>query len=87
MGDSFFTVFCKFERYKDKQFVKMVAPTTLRNKKFGVNEQYPKEIEETRKSLYGEMKRASRNPDNKVRMVQDRLYVNDVRIMPNPGND
>ena len=77
----------KFERYKDKQFVKMVAPTTLRNKKFGVNEQYPKEIEETRKTLYGEMKRAKRNPDNKVRMVRDRLYVNDVRIMPNPGND
>ena len=77
----------KFERYKDKQYVKMLAPTKLRNKPFGVNEQFPKEVEEIRKTLYGEMKKAKRNPDNKVKLVRDRLYVNGVQINPKSGND
>ena len=77
----------KFERYKDKQYVKMLAPSKLQGKKYGVNEQFPKEIEETRKTLYGEMKKAKRNPENKVRMVRDKLYVNNVQITPKSGNE
>ena len=77
-------IIAKFERYKDKQYVKMIAPTKLRNKPFGINEQFPKEIEETRKTLHGKMKRAKRNQNNKVR---DKLYVNGVQIHPKSGID
>lgn len=80
-------IIAKFERYKDKQYVKMIAPKKLRNKPFGVNKQFPKEIEETRKTLYGEMKRAKRNQNNKVRLVRDKLFVNGVRIHPKSGTD
>ena len=33
------------------------------------------------------MKKAKRNPDNKVKLVRDRLYVNGVQINPKPGID
>ena len=46
-------IIAKFERYKDKEYVKMQAPNKLKGKRFGVNEQYPKEVEEVRKTLYG----------------------------------
>ena len=38
-------IIAKFERFKDKEYVKSQAPNTLKGKPYGVNEQYPKEIE------------------------------------------
>ena len=75
-------IIAKFERYKDKEYVKMQAPNKLKGKRFGVNEQYPKEVEEVRKTLYGEMKRAKRNPQNRVKLIRDKLFVNNVQVNP-----
>ena len=38
------TIIAKFERYRDKEFVRKKAPLTLVNKPFGVNEHYPIEM-------------------------------------------
>ena len=76
------TIIAKFERYRDKEFVRKKAPLTLVNKPFGVNEHYPIEIENKRKLLYPEAKKARRNRDNKVRLIKDKLFVNGVEIKP-----
>ena len=41
-----------------------------------MKEQYPVEIEERRKLLYGEANAARQNTNNKVRLVRDKLYIN-----------
>ena len=47
-------------------------------------------IEDKRKLLYPEMKRARENKQNKVRLVRDRLYINNAQYVPrltqNPDN-
>ena len=62
--------------------MKSKAPTTLRGKRFGVNDQFPKEIETKRKVLYGVMKKAKRDPNNKVRLVRDKFFINNVQYIP-----
>ena len=73
-------IVAKFEKFRDKEFVRKSAPATLRGKTFGVNEQFPVEIENKRKLLYPEAKKARQDSDNKVRMVKDKLYVNKVLV-------
>ena len=48
----------KFERYKDKELVRSAAPKMLVGKPYGVYEQLPAEIENKRKLLYPEAKKA-----------------------------
>ena len=74
-------IVAKFERFKDKEFVRFTAPKTLTGKRFGVNEQFPTEIENKRKLLYPVAKRAKRNKDNKVRLVRDKLFINGEEII------
>ena len=81
------TIIAKFERYRDKEFVRKKAPLTLVNKPFGVNEHYPIEMENKRKLLYPEAKKARRNRDNKVRLIKDKLFVNGVEIKPKQQPD
>ena len=80
-------IIAKFERPKDREYVRMLAPKTFTDKPFGVREQFPKVIEEKRKLLYPEMKRARKNKDNKVRLVRDRLFINDIECVPNINKD
>ena len=80
-------IIAKFERFKDKEFVRQSAPDVLYGTKYGVREQYPQEIEEKRKLLYPEAKKARQDKENKVRLVRDRLYVNDIEVKVNPQND
>ena len=77
-------VVAKFERFKDREEVRSAAPRTLKGKPYGVREQFPKVVEDKRKLLYPEMKRAKHNKQNKVRLVRDKLYVNNVEIIPDP---
>ena len=77
-------IIAKFERFKDREFVRSKAPQTLKNKQFGVREQYPKVIEDQRKLLYPEAKKARQNEENKVRMVRDKLFVNDIEVVVQP---
>ena len=51
-------IIAKFEKFRDKEYVKSKAPTPLRGKHFGINDHFPKEIENKRKDLYGVMKKA-----------------------------
>ena len=60
----------------------MKAPKTLKGKQFGVREQFPKTIEEKRRLLYPEMKRARLDPNNKVRLVKDKVCINNVQHVP-----
>lgn len=51
-------IIAKFEKFKDKEMVRLSAPKTLVGKHYGVNEQYPFEIESKRKKLYPIAKQA-----------------------------
>ena len=75
-------IVAKFTFYKDKELVRSEAPKTLIGSPFGVNEQFPKEIEEKRKVLYQEAKIARQNKQNKVRLVRDKLYINGQQYIP-----
>lgn len=75
-------IVAKFERFKDREFVRTTTPKTLKGTPYGVREQFPKVVEDQRKLLYPEMKRARANEQNKVRLVRDKLYINNVEFVP-----
>lgn len=52
-----------------------------------MREQFPKIIEDRRKQLYPEMKRAKLNKENKVRLVRDKLYINQQEFIPKRNNN
>lgn len=71
-------VVAKFEKFRDREKFRK-AGIDLNKKRCGYNirEHFPIEMEERRKKLYPVMHRFQRNPDNKVVLVRDRLYIND----------
>ena len=75
-------IFAKFKRFKDREEVKRLAPKTLIGKPFRLREQFRKGIEDKRKILYGEMKKAKRNPDNKVKLVRVKLFIINTEYIP-----
>ena len=78
-------IVAKFERFKDREYVRFQAPKTLRGKPYGVREQFPKVVEDQRKRLYPEAKRArADSKQNKVRLVRDRLFINGSEYVPPP---
>ena len=81
-------IVAKFERFKDREYVRFQAPKTLRGKLYGVREQFPKVVEDQRKRLYPEAKRArADSKQNKVRLVRDRLFINGSEYVPPPIKD
>ena len=78
-------IVAKFEQFKDREHVRTLAPQTLKGKPYSIREQFPKPIEEQRKLLYPEMKRAKLNKENKVRLVKDKLYINDKQYVLKPN--
>lgn len=75
-------IVAKFEKFKDREKVRRAAPETLKGKPFGVREQFSKSIEDRRKLLYPELKKAKMDPRNKVRLVRDKLYINNSEFIP-----
>ena len=75
-------IIAKFERYKEREYVRSMAPKILTGKPFGGREQFPKVVEDRRKLLFPEMKRARANKNNKVRLVRDRLFINNFEYVP-----
>lgn len=74
-------IVAKFQSFKDREYIRSSAPKTLKGKPFGVREQFPKVIEDRRKKLYPEMKKARRDPNNRVRLVRDKLYINNRQFI------
>jgi uncharacterized coiled-coil protein SlyX len=74
-------IIAKFNDLKDKDLVKFKAADTLKGSKYGIREQFPKEIEMRRKPLYVEMKKAKDNGDE-VKLIRDKLYINRERFLP-----
>ena len=75
-------IVAKFTFYKDRELVRLTAPQALGGTRFGVSEQYPTEIEEKRKPLYEVARKAREIESNKVRLVRDKLYINDKLYDP-----
>lgn len=74
-----------FERFSDREMIKNVA-STLKGKNFSIREQFPAEIEQRRKPLYPVMRKALEDKNNKVKMVRDKLYINNVLYKPSNSN-
>ncbi|CAG2187613.1 unnamed protein product [Mytilus edulis] len=55
------------------------AGKNLKGTHYGVNQQFPAEIEEKRRKLYPIMK-AERKNNSKVVLIRDKLYVNDELV-------
>ena len=75
-------IIAKFHRFKDREKVRQSARDTLTGTQYGVKEQFPIEVEAKRRTLYPIMKKARENKENKVRMVRDRLFINDNEVAP-----
>ena len=78
-------IVARFLFHKDLEAVKK-AGINLKGKPFGVNEQFPPEIEANRKRLYPIMREAKKKK-SKVVLVRDRLYVNDELVPPPVNNE
>ena len=76
-------IVAKSTYFKDKERVRKAAPKKLRDTNIWVKEQYPQEIELKRKQLYEPAKRVRQDPNNKVRLVRDKLFINNRQYMPN----
>lgn len=72
----------KFTYYKDKERIRQLASKELKDSNFWIKEQYPKEMEDKRKILYPVANDARKNPENKVRLVRDKLFINHEQYIP-----
>ena len=80
-------IVAKFHYHKQREQIRQkgyAERDTLKLLDLGVGVQLPKEIRETRKLLYPVMKREEKRGKT-VRLVSDRLYINNV--LYNPDND
>jgi len=74
-------IIAKFVLHKDRELVRKNAPKTLKNTNYGVNEQFPREINERRKLLYPHYKAAKRQGKKAV-MNADKLYIEGSLFTP-----
>ena len=77
-------IVAKFERFTDRETIRK-AGMVLNNRPnstYRVREQFPKEIEDRRKVLYSAMYRLKSNPQNRISLVRDKLYVNGQLYIP-----
>ena len=63
-------IIAKFERFKDKEFVRQKAPSTLVNESIDVNEHCPMEMENKRKLLYPEVKKKEKKKEDKTQKIK-----------------
>ena len=83
-------IVAKFERYCDRELIRKAGMdlNSDPNSKFKVREQFPREIESRRKLLYPVMYRLKRqNPNNKVNLIRDKLYLNGRLYVPENESD
>jgi hypothetical protein len=74
-------IIAKFREQKQRDLIKFAAPDILKSTNYGVREQFPREIEERRKTLYPKMKEA-KDEGQRVKLVRDKLFIENVRYLP-----
>lgn len=79
-------IVARFNSFKHRELVRKQAPKTLKGTVYSVFEQFPAEIEMRRKLLYPKA-RAARAKGDRVRLVKDRLFINNVEYFPPHYND
>lgn len=72
-------IMAKFVLFKEREKVRKAAPSIPDGKPFGIDEQFPKEINDRRKLLYPHYKQAKRFGKIAV-MIADKLFVNGTQI-------
>lgn len=75
------TIVARFTLFKDREMVHRKSFSTLKGTPYGVFEQFPAEIEARRRLLYPKMK-AARLAKRRVRLVRDRLFIDNVEVDP-----
>lgn len=79
-------IVAKFAKYKQRELVRKSAPVILRgNRKYGINKQYPKEINDKRKELYPCYKTAKQNKQ-KASLIYDKFCIDGKLFIPKVGN-
>ena len=73
-------IVAKFEKYTDRELIRK-ASVKLNEKKIGfsIREQFPKEIEDRRRTLYPVMRKYRQDQSNRVSLVRDKLFINGER--------
>ncbi|MES9880359.1 MAG: hypothetical protein ABW185_05695 [Sedimenticola sp.] len=80
-------IVAKFHHYTDRETIRTKSydeQTGLKQSNLGIGVQWPKQIRDTRKSLYPIMQR-EREKGNTVKMVRDKLFINGHAYQPPNG--
>ena len=72
-------IVAKFVLHLDRETVRRAAPRTLKNKPFGVNEQFRREINEKRKQWYPLYKQ-TKHEGTRASLKIDKLYIEGVDV-------
>ena len=76
-------IVAKIERYKDREFVRQYSKTlNEKRNQYNIREQFPPEMEAKRKILYPVLRSYSRDPNNHVDLVRDKLFINGEFYIP-----
>ncbi|CAG2224523.1 unnamed protein product [Mytilus edulis] len=78
-------IVCRFKNFKDREQVRYAA-SALKGTHFGVNEQFPKEINDRRKILWPYFKEA-KSQKRKVHLKKDRLFIDGAEFIPPDRSD
>ncbi|CAC5398032.1 unnamed protein product [Mytilus coruscus] len=78
-------IVCRFRNFKEREFVRKAA-RELRNTGFGISEQFPKEINDRRKTLWPFFQEARRQ-SKKAFFRRDRLFIDGVEFFPPEKTD
>ncbi|CAG2188707.1 unnamed protein product [Mytilus edulis] len=73
-------IVCRFVNYKQRELVRKAA-RELKDTKYGINEQFPKEINERRKALWPHFQEARRQK-KKAFFKRDRLFIDGNEFLP-----
>lgn len=77
-------IVCRFKTYSDRELVRKSA-TALKGTKYGISEQFPKEIIDRRKVLWPYYKEA-KNQNRKAYFKRDRLFIEGKEFHIDEGN-
>ena len=76
-------IVAKFEKFKDRETIRKAGINLNKSKRgYSVREHFPLEMENKRKELYPVMRRYQQDPQNRVVLVRDKLFINGKQYIP-----